>query len=104
VIRKLGFDPTSKAGKKSKHEVAELQRKVNDRFRLFLPLPVTALCGVLIIASPFFLTVGSVDGFPCLEKYRTWSQTGEEPVLRYRPRPKTRREGRAGFQARAITQ
>lgn len=30
VIRKLGFDPTSKAGKKSKHEVAELQKKVND--------------------------------------------------------------------------
>jgi len=32
VIRKLGFDPTSKAGEKSKHEVAELQRKVNDQF------------------------------------------------------------------------
>ena len=30
VIRKLGFDPTSKGGKKSKHEVAELQKKVND--------------------------------------------------------------------------
>ena len=28
MIRKLGFDPTSKAGKKSKHEVAELRRKV----------------------------------------------------------------------------
>ena len=30
VIRKLGFDPTSKAGKKSKREVTELQKKVND--------------------------------------------------------------------------
>lgn len=28
VIRKLGFDPTSKAGKKNKHEVADLQKKV----------------------------------------------------------------------------
>ena len=35
VIRKLGFDPTSKTGKKSKHEVAELQKKVNDQFHLF---------------------------------------------------------------------
>jgi minichromosome maintenance protein 10 len=35
VIRKLGFDPTSKAGKKSKHEVAELQKKVNDWSHLF---------------------------------------------------------------------
>lgn len=37
VIRKLGFDPTSKAGKKNKHEVAELQRKVIDRFYLAPP-------------------------------------------------------------------
>ena len=35
VIRKLGFDPTSKAGKKSKHEVAELQKKVNNQFYWF---------------------------------------------------------------------
>jgi len=35
VIRKLGFDPTSKAGQKSKHEVAELQKKVNDQFYSF---------------------------------------------------------------------
>ena len=35
MIRKLGFDPTSKAGKKSKHEVAELQKKVNDSFYRF---------------------------------------------------------------------
>ena len=35
VIRKLGFDPTYKAGKKSKHEVAELQKKVNDQFYSF---------------------------------------------------------------------
>lgn len=34
VIRKLGFDPTSKAGKKNKHEVAELQRKVIDQLDL----------------------------------------------------------------------
>lgn len=31
VIRKLGFDPTSKAGRQNKHEVAELQRKVTDQ-------------------------------------------------------------------------
>lgn len=35
MIRKLGFDPTSKAGKKNKHEVAELQKKVNDPFYRF---------------------------------------------------------------------
>ena len=37
VIKKLGFDPTSRAGKKSKQQVAELQRKVIDRPHLFLP-------------------------------------------------------------------
>lgn len=37
VIKKLGFDPTSKAGKKSKNQVAELQKKVNDLLGLFLP-------------------------------------------------------------------
>lgn len=49
VIRKLGFDPTSKAGKKSKHEVAELQRKVVDQPRFFLffyPHLVLRLCMV----------------------------------------------------------
>ena len=30
VIKKLGFDPTSKGGKKNKRQVAELQRKVNN--------------------------------------------------------------------------
>ena len=30
MIRKLGFDPTPRAGKKSKHEVAELQKKVSE--------------------------------------------------------------------------
>lgn len=38
VIRRLGFDPTSKAGKKNKHEVAELQRKVTDQFYLVPPI------------------------------------------------------------------
>ena len=37
VIKKLGFDPASKAGKKSKKQVAELQKKVTNRHRLFLP-------------------------------------------------------------------
>jgi len=46
VIRKLGFDPTSKAGKKSKHEVAELQRKVNDRFYPLACRSVLWLCVV----------------------------------------------------------
>jgi len=45
VIRKLGFDPTSKAGKKNKREVAELQRKVIDQFYFFLPLPPSWCCG-----------------------------------------------------------
>ena len=38
VVRKLGFDPTSKAGKKNKQEVADIQRRVNDHFYLFPPL------------------------------------------------------------------
>jgi minichromosome maintenance protein 10 len=37
VIKKLGFDPTSKAGKKNQQQVAELQRKVSDRLYSFLP-------------------------------------------------------------------
>lgn len=37
VIKQLGFDPTSKAGKKSKQQVAELQKKVNKWLYLFLP-------------------------------------------------------------------
>ena len=100
VIRKLGFDPTSKAGNKSKHEVTELQKKVNDQFHLFLPLGIAALRGVLTDRSLFFFIVGSIDGLPYLKTYRPRSQTGEKPVLCYRSRPKTRR---AGFQARAIT-
>ena len=32
---KLGFDPTSKAGNKGKHEVAELRGNMNDQFCSF---------------------------------------------------------------------
>jgi minichromosome maintenance protein 10 len=69
VIKKLGFDPTSKAGGKSKHQVAELQKKVNDLLGLFLPLTVF---GVLMIPSRFFI-VGSIDGFSFLKTYRAGS-------------------------------
>jgi len=51
VIRKLGFDPTSKAGKKSKHEVAELQRKVIDQPHLFPPFTLTLCCGFVWCAD-----------------------------------------------------
>jgi minichromosome maintenance protein 10 len=44
VIKKLGFDPTSRAGKKSKQQVAELQRKVNDCLYLFLSFDVSSVC------------------------------------------------------------
>jgi len=54
VIRKLGFDPTSKAGKKSKHEVAELQRKVIDQPRLFPPFTLTWCCGFVWCADDSF--------------------------------------------------
>jgi minichromosome maintenance protein 10 len=49
VIRKLGFDPTSKAGKKDKHEVAELQRKVIDQPHLFPPLALTWCADCLVL-------------------------------------------------------
>jgi len=57
---------------------------------------------VLIVRSPVSFVVGSIDGLTRLKAYRAWSQTGEEPVLRHRSRPKTRGKGRASFQARAI--
>lgn len=44
IIKKLGFDPTSRAGKKSKQQVAELQRKVNDRLYFFPPLDGFLVC------------------------------------------------------------
>jgi minichromosome maintenance protein 10 len=69
VIKKLGFDPTSKGGGKSKHQVAELQKKVNDLLGLFLPLTVF---GLLMIPSRFFI-VGSIDGFSFLKTYRAGS-------------------------------
>lgn len=44
VIKKLGFDPSSRAGKKSKQQVAELQKKVNDFLRLFTPFDDCSVC------------------------------------------------------------
>ena len=63
VIKKLGFDPTSRAGKKSKHQVAELQRKVDDRTHLFPPFDGFSLINH---SRPFFI-VGSIDGFSYLQ-------------------------------------
>lgn len=53
VIKKLGFDPTSRAGKKNKQQVAELQRKVNDRFHLFLPFS-RFFCVLISRSRPFY--------------------------------------------------
>lgn len=104
VIRKLGFDPTSKTGKKSKHEVTELQKKVSDQFRLFHRFAChLALYVVLITYSPFFFIVGSIDGFQCFKIHRPWSQAGEKPVLCCHSRPKPRHEGCVSFQTRVIT-
>lgn len=44
VIKKLGFDPTSRAGKKSKQQVAELQKKVNDLLYLMFPFDGCLVC------------------------------------------------------------
>ena len=107
VIRKLGFDPTSKGGRKNKHEVAELQRKVIDRFNLFPLFAFTWYGGFVWCADcsfSVFPTVGSIDGLPFLKAHRARPQTRNEPFLRYYPRPKTRRKWYTGFQARTITQ
>jgi minichromosome maintenance protein 10 len=53
VIRKLGFDPTSKAGKKNKHEVAELQKKVIGRSSS-PRLPLIWCCGFVWCADRLF--------------------------------------------------
>ena len=61
VIRKLGFDPTSKAGKKNKHEVAELQRKVIDQFHSFPPFALTWRCGFVWCTDHSFSIFPQLD-------------------------------------------